>query len=100
MNKEKQIAKMTEDICGIQNKGMKCGVCDTGCECRMFAEALYNIGYRKQSEAFSCGHEKGGEWIKDNNKRTCSLCGYLYYSNNDNFYYCPHCGAKMKGGAE
>ena len=27
------------------------------------AEALYNAGYRKQSEPISCGHEKGGGWI-------------------------------------
>ena len=29
----------------------------------MFAKALYNAGYRKQSEPISCGHENGGEWI-------------------------------------
>ena len=52
------------------------------------AKDLYNAGYRKQKE---------GKWIKDNNKRTCSLCGYLYYSNNDNFNYCPNCGAEMRG---
>lgn len=26
-------------------------------------EALYDAGYRKQSEPFSCDHEKGSEWI-------------------------------------
>ena len=38
------------------------------------------------------------EWVKDNNKRTCSACGYFYLSNNDDFRYCPNCGSKMKGG--
>ena len=38
-----------------------------------------------------------GEWLKDNNKRECSVCAYIYYSNDDNFNYCPNCGAKMKG---
>lgn len=28
------------------------------------AETLYNAGYRKQSEPFSCSHEKGGEWVQ------------------------------------
>ena len=27
------------------------------------AELLYNAGYRKQSEPYSCGHENGGKWI-------------------------------------
>ena len=38
-----------------------------------------------------------GKWLKDNNKRVCSECAYIYYSNEDNFNYCPNCGAKMKG---
>ena len=50
MHEDKQIGEMTKDICEIQNKGMKCDICDTGCDCRMFAEALYNAGYRKASE--------------------------------------------------
>jgi hypothetical protein len=60
----------------------------------MQAEALYNAGYRKQSE---------GEWIKPTSfsQTLCSKCrmtpkmllGLLPK-------YCPNCGAKMKGGAE
>ena len=38
-----------------------------------------------------------GEWKKRGNEKTCSLCKFIYYSNNDNWNYCPNCGAKMKG---
>ena len=51
MNKDKQIEEMTNALCDIDCKGMKCGVCDSyGCEYRMQAEALYSAGYRKASE--------------------------------------------------
>ncbi len=67
------------------------------------AEALYNAGYRKQSE---------GKWIKDEVGETlCSQCGNrplyrksgttfatTFYPTRSNF--CPNCGAKMKGGKE
>ena len=64
------------------------------------AEALYNAGYRKQSE---------GEWkimkIGDGERvRTCSNCiisqSVNVYKGKVMFRYCPYCGAKMKGGAE
>lgn len=55
------------------------------------AEALYNAGYRKQSE---------GRWIKHRNEKTCSQCKFVYYSNNDDWNFCPNCCAKMKGGKE
>lgn len=54
MSREKQIEEMTNDLCDIDCKGMKCDSCDSyGCEYRMQAEALYNAGYRKQSEWIS-----------------------------------------------
>lgn len=41
---------------------------------------------------------KHGHWKKDKNKRACSLCGFVYYQNgDDNFSFCPDCGAKMDG---
>ena len=67
------------------------------------ATALYNAGYRKQSE---------GEWVRQNKikgkvtpEAVCSECGReVVYQVIDNKYFfenfCPHCGAKMKGGAE
>ena len=49
------------------------------------AEALYNAGYRKQSE---------GEWREDfDGDCYCTACGY--YPKKDVKNYCPNCGAKM-----
>ena len=50
MSRDKQISEMTKDLCDIQCNGMRCNVCETGCEHRMLAEALYNAGYRKASD--------------------------------------------------
>lgn len=65
----------------------------------MFAKDLYWKGYRKQSE---------GEWVQSKDWEydyKCSSCGNDAlegrYGNNDHCTkYCPHCGARMKGGAE
>lgn len=57
--------------------------------CLETAKRLYNAGYRKQSE---------GEWIDRDGKTWCSLCN----ASNKQYKppFCPHCGAKMKGGTE
>ena len=94
MSKEKQILEMTNDLCDIECKGMKCKVCDNGCEYRMLSEALYNEGYRKQSE---------GEWQGNGYLQNCSKCGNVVNFNEVSkwlYNFCPNCGAKMKGGAE
>lgn len=39
-----------------------------------------------------------GEWRKRGNEKTCSLCKFIYYSNNDEWNFCPNCGAKMSEG--
>lgn len=36
-----------------------------------------------------------GEWKKRGNEKKCSVCDFIYYSNNDEWTYCPNCGAKM-----
>ncbi len=36
-----------------------------------------------------------GKWKKQGNEKECSNCKFIYYSNNDDFNYCPNCGAKM-----
>lgn len=82
---------------------------DDTCRSRTIAEALYNAGCRKQSE---------GEWIDRykgkyaNSLYVCSICdGKSLLANHMNELltptvkqiltpYCPHCGAKMKGGEE
>ncbi len=93
----KQIEEMAKIIVTGCNEGCceECkhseGVLYPDCVPQFTAEALYNAGYRKQSE---------GEWKKRGNEKTCSLCKFIYYSNNDDWNYCPNCGSKMKGGAE
>ena len=38
-----------------------------------------------------------GRWIRRGNEMKCSKCEFIYYSNHDDFNYCPNCGAKMDG---
>ena len=59
-----------------------------------FAEALYNAGYRKQSE---------GEWEYDEDCE-CYVCSVCEHSALNNYrllstpsIFCPNCGARMKG---
>lgn len=110
--KIEEIAKILNECCNeydeqgnhIRNKCYECEEWsdDNHCCCsynRKEAEALYNAGYRKQSE---------GEWIASNipqEKYVCSVCGGAcwYYDCQGEVAksrYCPNCGAKMKGGAE
>lgn len=92
MSEEKQIEEMAKIIASSCYKS--CSECNseaidgTACIEVRSAEALYNAGYRKQIE---------GEWKKRGNEKTCSLCKFIYYSNNDEWNFCPTCGAKMKG---
>lgn len=71
----------------------KCLAMNRRCKDYLYAERLYNAGYRKQ---------KVGEWLPtcDNhplvNKYKCSCCGEENMRGN----FCPNCGASMKGGAE
>ena len=96
MSKDKQILEMTNDLCDIECKGMKCKVCDNGCEYSMLSEALYNAGYRKHIN----GVWERRTWlflniVKDGYR--CSECNTTWDTPTK---FCPNCGAKMKGGAE
>jgi rubrerythrin len=95
----KQIEEMTKVIEETERKKM-----DTHCDLpsvEEYATDLYNAGYRKQRD---------GEWVlykprRENRNATykCSVCGKLcssYYNDAGEWKCCPHCGAKMKGGAE
>lgn len=74
------------------------------------AEALETIHKSKTKECARWGiqelpsvsAERSGEWIERiNYGMTCSVCGaYFDYCDNNTemFFYCPSCGAKMKGG--
>ena len=108
MSKEKQIEEMAKILLDVGESyyGLKCDENVAMCE----AHALYNAGYRKQSEgewipyeseSYGCADET--TWYK------CSNCGKDAYGRcwEDDWYsmpirskYCPNCGAKMKGGAE
>ncbi len=99
ISKRKQIEEMAEIITPADPyvicKGQSCLTCefqDISKNCYT-AKALYNAGYRKQSE---------GEWMSD--KETprliykCSVCGdTIGYGMMLDANYCPNCGAKMKG---
>lgn len=41
---------------------------------------------------------KHGKWLKRGNEKRCSECGFIYYSNNDDWTYCPNCSARMDEG--
>lgn len=92
MDEKKQIEEMASimtnsipnDIC----KDDYCKDCDfypIGKKCYI-VRALYNAGYRKQSE---------GEWIDNHNGTfTCTVCRGRASKMN----YCGNCGAHMRGG--
>lgn len=71
-------------------------------------EVMVSIGNAPAADVQEVRH---GEWIKDDSDGCyCSACewyadyDYDYVTNyglgNDDFIYCPHCGAKMDGGEE
>ena len=101
MDRENQIEEMAKVLMDTINEN-HCSV-----SMRKLAESLYNSNYRKQSE---------GEWIDRYNSDfanpiyMCSVCGKgtllkPHINELDNMEmvqalssFCPHCGAKMKGG--
>ena len=97
MKDEKQtIEEMARIICKpTANKG-NCDKCGFKKQCSKFDDAtdLYNAGYHKQIE---------GEWKlgKSGVMYFCSSCGYAAHPREEEEWnFCPRCGAKMKGGAE
>lgn len=48
----------------------------------------------------ACEHfkeERKGRWIRRGNEKKCSCCGFIYYSNHDEWNGCPNCLADMRG---
>ena len=105
IEQEKQIEEMCEVLrqnaescktCSWYEEGICIGNCELAEDNQAVCEALYNAGYRKQSE---------GEWVRQKGipEAICSKCGReVVYQVIDNKWafenYCPNCGAKMKGG--
>lgn len=86
MSEKKQIEEIRKDIFAAFG-----GYAKWEEDWQSLAEAVYNAGYRKQSEA---------EWTYgENNTMKCTLCRRrmpkIILAR-----FCPNCGAKMKGGAE
>ena len=92
MSKERQIGEITKLINTPCNDRPHDNCYEYGClKCQ--AGLIYDAGYRKQSE---------GEWISQTEHASfCSKCGAIRNIETQEFWnFCPHCGAKMKGGAE
>ena len=92
MSKEKQIDEMAKEMCECCREAVTNNTCEDSLCIGVLkhAEALYDAGYRKQSE---------GKWKQAYNnypRYVCTNCNHLY--NNKEYKYCPSCGAKMKGG--
>ena len=100
----KQIEEMARDLCRLSCTCEECQNVATQnkdkCKAKVYAERAYKKGYRKQSEGeWISGKTPNGQW-----GYYCSLCSASFVGENAEWiakehYYCPHCGAKMKGGA-
>lgn len=59
------------------------------------AMLISSLRARQMMEHYT--RQKPGRWIKNKNEKTCSECGFIYYSNNDDWNFCPNCGKPMSG---
>lgn len=69
--------------------------CDR-CLCQPVCDRYKATGGVKTCEHFR--EDRKGKWIKRGNEKKCSFCGFIYYSNNDDWNGCPNCLADMRGG--
>lgn len=59
--------------------------------------------YRATGGVKKCEHfkeERKGRWIRRGNEKKCSCCGFIYYSNHDEWNGCPNCFADMRGAED
>lgn len=89
MSKEKQIEEMENDLryCHTEYVG---DYSDIYTDYYKTAEKLTFMGYRKQSEPFSCGHEKGGEWISVEDRLPEKTCECLIVDTLGVIYLAPY----------
>lgn len=69
------------------------------------AQAFENGRRKGDAEGYARGKAeavKHGHWIRRGNEMKCSnpKCQFIYYSNHDDFNYCPNCGARMDGDGD
>ena len=100
IEQEKQIEEIAKYLC--KSYSPYCSMCPD-CYAEEEATALYNAGYRKQSEGEWIGEADGyadGELVYD--VWHCSECNHCIDDGTDDAdllpNFCPNCGAKMKGG--
>lgn len=90
MSKEKQIEDFENDLreCHTEFSTSDDSM-DLYTDYKITAQNMINKDWRKQSK---------GEWEQYGLRNPkCSLCRKYNTEKSD---FCPHCGAKMKGGAE
>lgn len=71
-------------------------------------KTLYNVEHSNLNKTdkecikavFKMVEDNTAHWIKENNKRTCSRCGWYYFGDGKGNNYCSDCGAKMDGKTE
>ena len=113
MSKEKQIEEMANDLSKVQNFGLV--VTESQMDSRMsysreiknkeVSEALYNAGYRKQSEGVWTPYfedveiyNSGGFTERIQTGWICGNCKTKKSFSPMHKNYCSFCGAKMKKG--
>lgn len=91
---ENKILELTKNICRVTQACH--GVCNptNKCNAYKYAKRVIEAGYEPKNE---------GEWElgKSGCMYFCSSCKYAAHPREEEEWsFCPNCGAKMKGGAE
>lgn len=99
MSREKQIEGMAEILRKVCEPSLL-DECDSKNCNECMAEAIYNAGYRKQSE--DVPDTNVGCKFCENDSLLVDIVCYIPTDDGSSIdipvRYCPHCGAKMKGG--
>lgn len=87
-----------EQCCNFDREHTDCGGMAL---CKFMNLQTYSECYGKNCIGFNVPPEKfalreRGKWLKHGNEKVCSVCKFIYYSNNDDFSFCPNCGSDMR----